>query len=484
MAGGLFGRALFRLFFRIILDGKAGCYRSISLLTVLLVLAPILIPVEALASEPSPGRSFEKYLEGVYLVGEPGAAVLVAKNGEILFRKAYGLANLELGVPVTPKSVFQIDSITKLFTATAILKLAEEGVVSLDDSMTRYLDGFPAGADEITLRDLLNHRSGLVNQAKLGKKWLPRVREDFSTQQLLDMFRDEPFDFAPGERTEYNNNNYVVLGAIIEAATGRGYARYLEEAIFAPLGLQHTHYGGQQKVIANRADGYVVSDEGWRNMPFLSMTHPYAAGAVVSNVDDLYTWYRALETGTLIAPATFDRVNHEGRHDDKETAYRLGWFLGELQGAKTISQGGGSAGFASHLMAVPSEGVFVVILSNNPAKQPNPAYLSSRLAGEAMGRSIDEPEEIALPASVLETYVGRYAFESGQVMEIVREDEALYLKTNGSGPIPLYAEGESVFFLKAVEAKIRFVIGGEGLAERLIFSQAGRDIPAERIEGQ
>lgn len=435
-------------------------------------------------NEPSPeseANRYEAVLKGFYKEDQPGASIVVAWEGEVLFEKAYGLANLEWEVLATPETVYQIDSITKVLTATAILRLEEEGKITLGDPLSKFYPSLVPNDEAITIRHLLTHTSGVINQAKLGEKWIPHVREDFSLDEVLSMIAGEPADFAPGERTEYNNNNYVLLGAVIEQVSRKPYATYMEDEVFRPLGLNHTFYGNHERIIPNRAEGYVPDGDRWKKAPFMSMTHPYAAGALLSSAGDLSAWAQAVSDGGFLSVDTFRKSLEPSKtNSDEDGAYGLGWFISDLQQTKAYSHGGSSSGFSSEIILIPEFSVFVAVLSNNSTGQPGPNYISRRLAALAIGRPFEMQEEITLPTDTLHSFSGVYSFSSGQEVTIEVRDDRLVFITEGASPAILFAESDNTFFMTVVEAKIRFDLGEDRTVKGFVFIQGGRELPAIR----
>ena len=212
---------------------------------------------------------------------EPGASVIVVKDGKVIFRKGYGLANVELGVAVEPDMIFRIGSITKQFTAVAILMLEEQGKLSVKDEITKYFPDYPTQGKKITVEHLLNHTSGIKSYTSLPE-WLPQWRKDFKVDELIALFKDKPMDFAPGDSWSYNNSAYFLLGAIIEKASGQSYADFVEKHIFAPLGMKHSFYDNTERLITRRVAGYSKKGNDFVNCAYLSMSQPYAAGSLIS----------------------------------------------------------------------------------------------------------------------------------------------------------------------------------------------------------
>ena len=225
-----------------------------------------------------------------------GVSVAVVKGGRTLLAKGYGFADLENDIPATPATVYRIGSITKQFTAAGIMRLAEQGKLSLDDTVQRFLPAFPTQGNRVTIRHLLNHTSGIRSYTSLGPKFGRVTRLDLVPDSLVALFSGEPFDFKPGDAWRYNNSGYFLLGMIIEKVSGKSYAQYVQDEFFKPLGLNSTVYCDQAPIIKRRAQGYNPRPGGgFVNAEPLSMTQPYAAGSLCSTVTDLAAW--ALEIG-------------------------------------------------------------------------------------------------------------------------------------------------------------------------------------------
>ena len=208
----------------------------------------------------------------VFTEDGPGGTVLIAKDGKILYRKAFGKANLELGVDMTPEHVFRIGSITKQFTASAILKLRDEGKLELDDDITKYLEDYPTHGHDITIKHLLTHTSRIKSYTGM-EEWTAETRKkDFTPQELIEYFKYQPMDFKPGEEYRYNNSAYFILGYIIEVVSGMSYEAYIDESFFKPIGMNDSYYGSTSRIIKNRAYGYNKKDDEYINADFLSMT--------------------------------------------------------------------------------------------------------------------------------------------------------------------------------------------------------------------
>ncbi len=328
-------------------------------------------------------ETFDSLLKEIFPADGPGGAAIVAKKGEILYRKAFGKAHLELDVQMQPDHIFRIGSITKQFTACAILKLVEEGKLSLSDELTKFIPNYPTQGHTISVEHLLTHTSGIRSYTEL-KKWTDEVRKkDFTPTELIDYFKDEKMDFAPGERFRYNNSGYILLGYIIEKVSKKTYAEYIDESFFQPLNMSHSFYGNHSDIISNRVAGYAAEKDHYQNAEVLSMTQPYAAGSLLSNVDDLLTWYEAVMNDQVINKESLAKALSPYKlNNGKDTEYGYGWFIRKLRASPIITHGGGINGFLSSSMYLPEEKVFVAVLSNCTCHSPS--EVSLKLAEIAM----------------------------------------------------------------------------------------------------
>ena len=310
-------------------------------------------------------KEYDHLLNELFSTDGPGGAALVAVDGQVVYRKAFGKANLELDVNMKPNHVFRVGSITKQFTACAILKLKEDGKLSLQDDITKFIEGYPTQGYEITIEHLLTHTSGIKSFTSIDRWDADTQKKDFTTEEMIAFFKDEPIDFPPGEKFEYNNSAYFLLGYIIEQISGMSYASYLDEAFFKPLGMKDTYLDEASKIINNRVSGYKVVDGEYKNADYINMSQVYSAGAMLSTVDDLSIWYNSLVEGKVISKESL-KMAHTSfvLNNGKETGNGYGWFLGDIKGSPIFEHGGGINGFLSSSLYITNENVFVVVLSN------------------------------------------------------------------------------------------------------------------------
>lgn len=314
----------------------------------------------------------------------PGVAVAVVKDGKPVLAKGYGLANVEWSVPVTENTVYQLASVSKQFTATGIMMLVEEGKLSLDDKLPKFFDKLPAAWGNVTVRQLLNHTSGIKSYTNLPS-FEKTLRQDFSKEEIIKMAADAPVDFAPGEKYSYNNTGFYLLGMIIEKVSGKEYGAFLQERIFQPLGMTSTRLNDLREVIKLRATGYAWENGKLRNGEYVSPTQPFSAGALISTVTDLAKWDAALYTEKLLKRASLEQMwTPEKLNDGKPLTYGYGWGVDLYRTRKRVSHGGGINGFSTFISRFVDDKVTVIVLSN--------------LEGGSAGRLADGIAEFYIPA--------------------------------------------------------------------------------------
>ncbi len=308
----------------------------------------------------------------------PGLSLAVVRDGTVIKAKGYGLANVELGVPATADTVYEIGSITKQFTATAIMMLVEEGKIGLDEKIPAYLSGLPDAWKEVTVRQLLTHTSGIKGYTNVpGFEKLTLVPA--SKEEVIKVVAAAPLEFPSGDRWNYSNTGYFLLGMIIEKASGKSYADFLKDCIFTPLQMTSTQVNDLHTIIAHRASGYEWKDNMLRNADFISMTWPFAAGGIVSTVKDLSKWDAALYTNRLLKPDSLSQMWTRVRLNNGTTSdYGFGWFLDKVKGHTHVYHSGGIPGFTSHITRYPDDQLTVIVLTN---QMGNTSRIGEAVAG-------------------------------------------------------------------------------------------------------
>jgi CubicO group peptidase (beta-lactamase class C family) len=403
-------------------------------------------------------KQFDEMLNEQYQPHEPGATAVVAIDGEIVYHKAFGMANLELDVRMEPDMVFEIGSITKQFTAVAILMLMEQGKLDLDDDITKFLEGYPTQGHDISIHHLLTHTSGIRSYTSL-EAWPPVWRKDFEPKELIDFFKNEPMDFEPGEEWRYNNSAYFILGYIIEKASGQSYEAFVENNIFEPLGMKSSRYGSQSEIIKKRAYGY-QKNETYVNAEYISLTQPYAAGSLMSTVEDLFIWNRAIRSNKLLKQESIDLAFTNYRLNNGENInYGYGWCTNEINGSSTLEHSGGIFGYVTNSIYLPDEDVFVAIYSNCDCN--GPGDVSTKMAALAIGKPFLGAEDaITVETDELKKLVGIYDFADGSSRTITLEDNQLFSLRTGSSKIKIFPTSRNIFSYDNHFATIQFEENG------------------------
>jgi CubicO group peptidase (beta-lactamase class C family) len=456
------------------MNRRLSPWRPAPVVLLLAFLLPAPAAADTRAASPTAAVRMEALLKGAYPADKPGAAAIVVKDGKVVFRKASGMASLELDVPLQPDMVFRLGSITKQFTATAVMMLVEEGKLALDDPIEKHLAGYPTQGHRITIEHLLTHTSGIQSYTDMPGWMTSKVLSDLTVSDLVDGFKKEPMQFAPGEKYRYNNSAYVLLGAIIEKASGKTYESFLRERIFAPLGMKSSGYGSDGPIIAKRLPGYTREENVPKTARYLSMTQPYAAGALVSTVDDLALWDAALYTGKLLKTSSLERMwTPFATSDGKSTKYGYGWGISEVRGRRTIEHGGGIFGFSTHALRVPDERVYVAVLCNSDRPTASPGLVARKLAALAIGDPYPEPTAVKLDPSVLNRYVGVYRVDADTQRTVTLEDGRLYLQRTGGRRNEARPSSETDFFFDDSLTRLRFVVDPSGRATELLVFPDG-----------
>ena len=406
-------------------------------------------------------KRFETLVLDAYAADEPGTAVIIAKGGEIIYTKGHGMANLEWQIPIEPDMVFRYGSITKQFTAVAILMLLEQGKLQLDEVITTYLPDYPLADQPFTIRHLLTHTSGITSYTDMPS-WLSLWRKDLTVAELIDLFKDKPRLFAPGEKWAYNNSGYILLGAIIEKLSGQSYADFIQTHIFEPAGMKTAVYDSPQTIIPRRVAGYSQSPIGYVNAEYISMTQPYAAGSLAGSVFDLAAWDQALYTEKLLKQETLALAIEPLRLNEGEfSQYGFGWSFLNHEGHRLLAHSGGIHGFMTYAVRELSTKSFAAVLTNNDSK--NPELLALQLIAEALGKPLRAPDPIPLSDKMLQSYVGQFAINEQITRKIFAENGKLFSQLGPQPPIELIPIAEHLFVMASnILMKLKFVMDDNG----------------------
>ena len=435
----------------------------------------------ALAAADLEADRIDAILAKAYPDGQPGAAVIVTKDGKTVFRKAYGMANLELGVPLQPDMVFRLGSITKQFTAAAILLLEQRGELSVEDPITKHLPDYPVHGHRITVEHLLTHTSGIFNYTAIPGYMAEKVRQDLSTDELVEAFKDQPMNFAPGERWSYSNSGYVLLGAIIEKVSGQSYADFVQKNIFEPLGMKQSYYGGHQ-IIPKRVAGYQGAPGSYRNADYLSMTQPHAAGSLLSTVDDLARWDQALYSDELLSRETFGRMTTPFTlNSGEKTTYGYGFQVGDVRGQRVIRHGGGIFGFRTDAIRIPDQKIYLAVLTNSTGPQPGPGFAATKIAAVALGDPFPEWKAVEVDSQVLSRYLGVYKISDDEQRILTLDNGRLFTQRGSGNRLEAVPASETTFFYRNSLSYFEIERDAQGNATAMLMHQNGSK-QAERSE--
>lgn len=372
---------------------------------------------------------------------EPGISVLIANKNGVVYKKAFGSANVELNVPMQPGMIFRIGSITKQFTAIGILQLAEQGKISLQDSIQKFISNFPSKGHTITIENLLTHTSGIPDYSNADTTHnLYIERYDFTPEQIIKAFDYMPLEFTPGTKYNYSNSGYVLLAYIIQQVTGQDYHQYIKQNVIDSAGLQHTLFAHEHTIIPNRVEGYTRDRGFFENNEYQTASMAFGCGDLMSTTEDLYQWNKALLDYKLVSKDMLQKAFTPYKlNDDSYTNYGYGWFIDSF-GIKRIHHEGQVSGFTALEAYYPDSDVYVSILTNQLSGEDTTDFTDKRfrlfdkIFTLAVGKQIDK--EIVLNDSVLDNYTGVYSatFKKNQTLTIYKDDGKLYMDlSNGTG---------------------------------------------------
>ena len=364
----------------------------------------LLSGIAALACAQDLATQADRYVQSWVRDSQFRGVVLIAKDGQPLLRKGYGLANAEWNIPNSPETKFRLGSITKQFTAVAVLQLAENGKLKLEDPVKTHYADAPAAWDKITIHHLLNHTSGIKSYTGLPGFFAKQSRDRRTPTEIVKLTQDMPLDFEPGEKFAYNNTGYVLLGAVIEKASGQSYESYLRQNIFEPLGMADSGYDSFRAILPSRATGY--NPDG-THADYLDMSLPHAAGSLYSTVDDLLKWNQALATEKLLTKESLAKMTTPS--SPRENKYAYGLVIDELKGHRIHAHGGDINGFSTFLSRFPDDGITIAVLGNQ--SNPAPERIANALGRMAFGETV-EPRPLVtrvdVPTAKLDQLASRY----------------------------------------------------------------------------
>jgi CubicO group peptidase (beta-lactamase class C family) len=397
----------------------------------------LLLPI-ALTAQKNYPLLLDEYAQAEFKIKEFSGTVLVMQKGKAIYKKSFGLADREWNVANTNDTKYRIGSVTKQFTAACILQLAEEGKLNLDDKLSKYISDYPRG-DSITTHMLLNHTSGIKNYTDIPEFW-PKAILPLSTDSMIGLFKNKPLDFSPGSKWNYSNSGYFLLGVIVEKASGKNFSDYLLAHIIKKIGLKNTAMDDLDSVLTYRAKGYGKNRRGiWQHAMPISMEGPYSAGAMVSTVDDLYSWTKALHNNEVLSAASTQKMLTPYKNN-----YGYGIGIDSLKTHKRVSHNGGIPGFASYLGYFPDDDICIAVISNNGSNSTGLGIALSSIMFNLPVQIPYTPKEVKIDTVILANYLGKF-IATGPI-ELIQKNGKLYRHRDGSPDIELKPESNTRFF--------------------------------------
>ncbi|MBN1224029.1 MAG: serine hydrolase [Candidatus Aminicenantes bacterium] len=433
----------------------------------------------------------DQYMNAFVKLGTFSGSILVAQKGKVLVRKGYGSANYEYDIPNTPKTKFRIGSMTKQFTAMAVMQLQEQGKLRVRDSISEYIDDIPDSWKNVTIHQLLTHTSGIPLYYAYPE-YAEYCRGPMTPRELIETVMDKPLDFPPGEGCRHSCTGYNILGYIIEKISGMSYAGFLQENIFSPLEMNDSGFDLPSSIVKNRSSGYILNANGELSTAgYIHMSVPYAAGALYSTIEDLYKWDRALYSEKLVSRKSLDAIFTPYAEDSKYGlksggggwSYGYGWILSATNRGAVVHHSGGVNGFTTNIARHVDEDVCIIVLSNREGEGGIVSKISADLAAMLYGIRVDFPQKeerkiILVDPVIYDDYVGKYQYD--YIITITKRNNRLYYQGSWQPETEIFPETETKFWLKG--ARISFVRDDAGKVIHLIYHQSGNDTVCKKID--
>ena len=425
----------------------------------------------------------------------PGAAVVIIKDASIVYKRGYGMANLEYDIPITPSTVFDIASVSKQFTAMSILMLAHQGKLSLDDDIRQHLPDAPDFGKTITIRHLIHHTNGIRDWVQSLVIAGLRMDDVITFEHILKMFRrQKELNFEPGEEYLYSNTGYNLLAQIVTKVTGKTFRQYTAEQIFKPLGMTNSHFhDDHQMMVKNRAYSYAPAENGGFKSVANNLT-AFGSSSLYTTAEDLAQWMLNFEHGrvelTKVGGAdVIEQMSQQGvLNNGEQISYAFGQSIGKYKGLNTVEHGGSWAGFRSVLLRFPEQKFAIAILSNLSAFKPADIarkiadiYLANQITPEASKTEPAKRTIADVDTRVYDDYIGAYQLRPGSVITITKENDRLMGQRTNQPEAELFPESETTFFMQDIDVEISFQRDESGTVTQLTVHQNGKDFPANRI---
>ena len=432
-------------------------------------------------------KQFDRYIQACAKLNKFSGVVLVAQGDQVVFSQAIGMASYELDVPNVPMTIFQLGSLTKPFTAVALLQLQDAGCLHVKDPLATYMPDFPH-ASEITLHHLLTNSSGIFDYV-LAPEFQQFMGRQTTVSELIASFSDRPLEFTPGDRLSYSNSNWVLLGAIIEQLSGQSYNAFLQKHQFQPLGLTHSGYEEVNSLIKGRASGYFLRDNDIVRSEYDDPTSLYAAGGLHSNVSDVFHWLRALNKGMLLSQQTSKQMltpNIASKEEDKLT-YGYGLVIDSDSMHPSISHSGGMHGYQTLAKYFTEDDLTIVVLNN--FENVNVFEVETALAAIAFGEPYTLPEKrsfIELDPALAAVYAGEYKGTFGgrtSTLKFFLEDGKFWMHVPPLPKSEMHAISATTYFTRVKgEVELTFVVNEQGKVNTIDINWSGMPMTATRLE--
>lgn len=433
--------------------------------------------------------SIQKNIDSIFKAYDtktgPGVAVLVVKNEQVIFVKGYGMANLEYDAPITPTSIFDIASVSKQFTGYAISTLIQQGKISGDDDIHKYLPDVPQFGKTITIHNLVHHTSGIRDwpQALNFAGW--RWDEDFLFDDIMRMVKHQKdLDFEPGSKFSYSNTGYNLLAVIVEKVTGRTFPQWIKENVFVPLNMNSSRVmDNHQKVIKHLATSYYGNGDGAGKINDALIA--YGSSSIYTTVEDLGKWVIHFQQALAANDPVFERMIQEDVLTTKEkNNYGYGLMMSNNNGTRLIEHDGGWAGYNTIISNYPDEKLSVILLSNAAGFNPDAnaisvakVFLKNKLKAGPARENLQNVPTVKVNKVLLQKYTGSYQLGAGWYVTFTLENGNLMVQANGEDKFPTEAKSDSVFWVQGYGSSFSF---------RDIKDKANtakyRDIIAKRIK--
>jgi CubicO group peptidase (beta-lactamase class C family) len=444
--------------------------------------------IAALSAQDDPAARIDDIFKPWNKPGTPGAAVAVIRDGKLVFQKGYGIANLEYDVPISPGTIFHVASVSKQFTAMALVLLEQEGKLSLEDDIRKYLTELPDYGHKIAIRNLLQHTSGIRDQWQTLSLAGWRMDDVITQKQILRMlFHQKELNFEPGTRHLYSNGGYTLAAEIVARVSGKPLPEFCDERIFRPLGMTHTHFhDDHRRIVRDRAYSYEKTGDGFRASP-LNYANA-GATSLFTTAPDLVKWLDNFRDPKVGGPKAIARLQEQAVLTDGEKVdYALGLAIGKFRGLRTVSHGGADAGYRSYVVWFPDQQLGVAVVSNLATF--NTGGIANRVAEVYLEQKMTAPPEVAKPAArqyitldpgTLDRYTGAYRLSDIGLVTIQVKDGKLLGAAQGQPSTELKPVAPGRFYVEQIDTEVEFTPQAGGNM-RMKLSGGGMNAEGERV---